>query len=91
VTATNTGDHPVRITSAGLLAPNGDDSALVIMQPLPGRLPGVVAPRDSGFTWVARSAVEARGVQTQGRPLVGWVDLATGERVLSKPKVLVGD
>ncbi len=90
ITAINRGDHPVHVTSAGLLHPNGGDSTLVIMQPpFPGALPKTIAPRDSGQTWVERSAVESRGLDTVERALVGWVNLSTGERFESKPTVLV--
>jgi hypothetical protein len=90
VTAINRGEHPVHVTSAGFMLPNGDDSALVIMQPpFPGALPKTVQPRDSGQTWVARSAVESRGVEVVSQALIGWVDLSTGERFESKPSVLV--
>lgn len=90
VTAINRGDHPVHVTSAGLMLPDGNDSTLVIMQPpFPGALPKTIQPRDSGQTWVERSAVESRGVDVVERELIGWVDLSTGERIASKPTVLV--
>ena len=90
VRATNRGDHPVHVTAAGFLLPDGEDSTLVIMHPpFPDALPGTVRPRDSGQTWVDRSAVEGRGIGVVGGALVGWVDLSTGERIKSKPTMLV--
>jgi hypothetical protein len=90
ITAINRGDHPVHVTSAGFMHPDGSDSNLVIMQPpFPGALPKTIQPRDSGQTWVERSAAESRGLDAVERPLVGWVNLSTGERFQSKPTVLV--
>jgi len=90
VKAVNRGDHPVTVASIGLLYPGRADGTLVLMHPpYPGALPGVVQPRDSGMTWVGKEEVEARGVRTEEQAFVGFVDLSTGERVLSAPTVLV--
>lgn len=75
VTAVNRGEHPVHVTSAGFLMPNDEDT--LVNPPYPGALPATIAPRDS-----------ARLNATE-RPLVGWVNLSTGERFGSKPTVLV--
>ncbi len=89
VTATNRGEHPVHVTSAGFLMPNGEDTLVIMHPPYPGALPATVAPRDSAQTWVERAAAEERGLNAPERPLVGWVNLSTGERFESKPTVLV--
>lgn len=92
VEAVNRGDRPVKAVSAGLLHPNGDDSTIVFVQPpFPGAIPTTIGPQDSAMTWVEKAAMEARGLDTAGKALVAWVDLATGERVQSKPKVLVAE
>ncbi len=91
VTAVNRGDHPVHVSSAGFMLPNGDESSLVILRPpYPGALPASVQPRDSGHTWIERKAIEDSGVPIVNQPMVGWVRLSTGERFESNPRVLVG-
>jgi hypothetical protein len=89
VTAINRGEHPVHVTSAGFLMPNGKDTLVIMYPPYPGALPATIAPRDSAQTWVERAAAEDRGLNATERPLVGWVNLSTGERFESKPTVLV--
>jgi hypothetical protein len=89
VTAINRGEHPAHVTSAGFIMPNENDTLVIMHQPHPGALPRTVQPRDSGQTWVERSAAEAQGLDAVERPLIGWVNLSTSERFESKPTVLV--
>jgi hypothetical protein len=89
VTAINRGEHPVHVTSAGFLMPNGRDTLVIMNPPYPGALPATIQPRDSGQTWVARDAAESRGLAAVERPLTGWVTISTGERFESKPMILV--
>ncbi len=89
VTATNRGEHPIHVTSAGFLMPNGKDTLVIMHPPHPGALPATIAPRDSAQTWVERAVAEERGLNASERALVGWVNLSTGERFESKPTVLV--
>ena len=89
ITAINHGEHPVHVHSAGFLMPNGKDTLVIMHPPYPGALPATIAPHDSGQTWVERAAAEARGLDATERPLIGWVNLSTGEQIKSKPKVLV--
>jgi hypothetical protein len=89
VTAINHGEHPIHVHSAGFLMPNGKDTLVIMHPPYPGALPATIAPRDSGNTWVERTAAEAQGLNATERPLVGWVNLSTGEQIKSKPRVLV--
>jgi hypothetical protein len=89
VTAINRGEHPVHVTSAGFVMPNGKDTLVIMHPPYPGALPATIAPRDSAQTWVERDAAEDSGLAAPERSLVGWVNLSTGERFESKPTVLV--
>jgi hypothetical protein len=83
----NRGDMPVRVTSAGFELQDGsEDVAHITHQPPSATLPGVIGPRDSGFTYILEDAL---GPLDPFRPLVGFVRLSTGERILSKPTTLL--
>jgi hypothetical protein len=87
ITARNRGDLPVRVTSAGFNLQDDSDRTMVIAGQPPGAtLPGVVGPRDSGFTYLFRGEL---GPLDVFRPLVGWVSLSTGERIHSRPRTLM--
>jgi hypothetical protein len=87
ITARNRGDLPVRVNSAGFNLQDGSGNALVITWQPPGAtLPGVIGPRDAGFTYLRR---EELGPLDPFRPLVGWVSLSTGERIHSRPHTML--
>jgi hypothetical protein len=71
------------VTSAGFDLQDGSGDVLAMIQQKPGAtIPGVVPPRDSGFTY--RFPHELGGLDPR-RPLVAWVRLSTGERFEAKP------
>ena len=89
VNVVNNSDHAVRVTSAGLVLTDGSNRDLVQMStPSGATLPGLIAPHDSAMTYFLVEDLER---ETDGidiyAPLAGWVQLATGERVKSKPRV----
>jgi hypothetical protein len=87
IEARNRGDMPVRVTSAGFSLQDGSRNVLAIAhQPAGATLPGVIGPRDSGFTYLPEGDL---GPLDRFRPLVGWVSLSTGERIHSKPTTLM--
>jgi hypothetical protein len=87
IEARNRGDLPVRVTSAGFNLQDSSSNVLAIAhQPSGATLPGVLIPRDAGFTYLPEGAL---GPLDPFRPLVGWVSLSTGERIHSKPTTLL--
>jgi len=87
IEARNRGDLPVRVNSAGFNLQDGSGNALAITWQPPGAtLPGVVGPRDAGFTYLLEDEL---GPLDLYRPLVGWVSLSTGERIHSKPHTML--
>jgi hypothetical protein len=87
IEARNRGDMPVRVTSAGFeLQDDSEKVAHITHQPPGATLPGVIGPRDSGFTYLLEDAL---GPLDPFRPLVGFVGLSTGERVRSRPTTLL--
>lgn len=90
IEATNTSDHPVRVTSAGLMLQDGSGRQFVILrQPDGATLPGVVQPHDSATTWIAQADAESEGGFDVFAPVTAWVNLATGQAVTSKPRPLM--
>jgi hypothetical protein len=87
IEARNRGDHPIRVASAGYNVQDGSGHVLAIMFDQPGAtIPGVIQARDSGFTYLLPE--QLRDLDPS-RPVVGWVSLATGERIHSKPTTLM--
>ena len=86
VTAINRSDHPVKVTSAGLIMPDGRD-LVIVRPPFPGALPTEVARHDSAQTWIDCRDLEAEGFDLYGT-VTGWVRTSTDERFESKPTVL---
>jgi len=87
IEARNRGDLPVRVNSAGFNLQDGSGNALAITRQPPGAtLPGVIGPRDAGFTYLLEDEL---GPLDLYRPLVGWVSLSTGERIHSKPHTML--
>jgi hypothetical protein len=87
ITATNRGDHPVTITSAGFVTQDGRDMVM-LKTPFPDALPCVVPPRDSRQTFMASETLEEAGLEVYGH-IRGFVRISTGERYESKPRVLM--
>ena len=86
LTAVNRSSHPIRVTSAGFVMPDGQD--LVIMQPpFAGALPAEIPPHDSAQTLIERDELERAGFDVYG-PVTGWVRTSTQERFESNPRVL---
>jgi len=72
--------HKVRVTSAGFEMQNGSGQQVVIAWPPNGSsIPGEVQAHDAGMTWMSEDDLSSSGLDIY-KPLVGWVDLATGER-----------
>lgn len=87
ITAVNAGERPVRVTSAGLNTQDKSGRTFVVVSPPPGAdLPCVVQPRDSSMTYLYRAKLESGGFDLF-EPVTGWVVLATGDRVTSKPHI----
>jgi hypothetical protein len=85
--ARNRGDMPIRVASAGFDLQDGSGGHIAHTRPQPeATLPGVIEPRDSGFTYLLEDAL---GPLDPYRPLIGWVLLSTGERIHSKPTTLL--
>ena len=87
IEARNRADMPVRVTGAGFNAQDGSEYvAFITHQPPGATLPGMIGPRDSGFTYLLKDEL---GPLDPFRPLVGFVSLSTGERILSQPTTLL--
>ena len=83
----NRGDIPVRVTSVGFEVQDQSDRIAAIHWQQPGAtLPGVIGPRDSGFTYLLEHELGSLDLY---RPLVAWASLSTGERIHSKPVTLL--
>jgi hypothetical protein len=90
ITALNDSEHPVRVSSVGLVLQDGSRRDVVVTR-LPahaGGLPGIVAPHDSGTAHMHFEHVAAAGIDAY-RPVTAFVWLSTGERVESKPVALM--
>jgi hypothetical protein len=89
VEAINDNDHAIRATSWGLEANDGSGDDMVIVMPMPGStLPGKVAAHDSGSGYSDYEEIDASPKIDFKRPAVAFVNLASGERVRSKPTTL---
>jgi hypothetical protein len=79
-------EHAVRVTSAGLLLPDGRQ--WVAIRPFSiSTLPGEVKSHDAGKLYVSLSAVE-KAIDPR-RPVRAWAALATNETLKSKPVRLI--
>jgi hypothetical protein len=86
IEARNRADHPIRVASAGYNAQDDSGNVLAIMSDQPGAtIPGVIQARDSGFTYLLPEQLRD---MDPSRPVVGFVQLSTGERIHSKPTML---
>lgn len=89
VEARNDNDHAIRVTSWGLETNDGSGQQLVIVQPLSGStLPGPIPPHDSGSGYHDWDDLVGSPRIDFKRPVVAFVNLATGERFRSKPTTL---
>jgi hypothetical protein len=89
ITAINQGENPIVVRGAGIDSQDGSGSAMHVIQPPPGAdLPGEVAPRSSGMTYVLKAEAERQGLDVF-KPVTAWVRLATGEVIKSKPLPLM--
>lgn len=83
----NHSDHAVRVTGVGIDLQDGSGrQAHLVREPPGATIPGTVAPHDSGSTYFLTEELEESGVDIFG-PIAGWVRLATGETMKSKPRV----
>jgi hypothetical protein len=82
----NHGDQQVRVTSVGFNMQDGSGRTVTLTRIPPlATLPGEIAPRDSGFTYL----LEPEWTWLDPfRPLVAWVKLSTGQPIYSKPFTL---
>lgn len=89
LTAINHSEHPVRVTSTGILAQDGSDNVLTQLAPPPGsQLPGEIPPRDSRQTWYEPGDLARNGIDVL-RPVVGQVRLGAGKPIKSKARPLM--
>lgn len=89
VNASNDNDHAIRVTSWGLEANDGSGRQHVMVQPIAGStLPGSIAAHDSGDGYEGWDELAGSPVIDFTRPVVAFVNLATGERFRSKPTTL---
>jgi hypothetical protein len=87
VTAVNRSEHPIRIASAGLFAPGGDDLVARNHPDIKGAIPGDVAARDSGIAHFHLQELQHAGFDLT-QPIAGYAWLSTGERIESAPGLL---
>jgi hypothetical protein len=86
VEVVNRSDHAVRVTGVGLFLQDGSGRQLHQIREPPGAtIPGTVAAHDSGSTFFTVEDIEDSVDVYEA--ITGWVQLATGEMVRSKPKV----
>jgi len=86
ITMTNRSDHPVRITSAGVLLQDGSGRQAVMTRPIAdGTLPQVIAPHDAHQVYFEMAEVRAMGIDLR-RPVVAWARSADDKRFTSKPR-----
>ena len=89
--AINRGNRPVRVVSVCFHTQDGSGNTIVItrMQPY-ANLPGEIAPNDTGYTYLVADVDALDKAPLDPRlPVVGWVQLATGEKIRSKPRTLM--
>lgn len=92
VKAINRSDHAVRVGSLGLYTQDGSGRTIQpVFQEVPGAtIPGVVASHDAGESYFELGELEShpQAPFDRYRPLSGWVTLATGETITSKPRTI---
>jgi hypothetical protein len=88
--AINHGEHPVRVTGLGFDVQDRSGNTIQLGRIPPGAtIPGEVKPHDSGQTWLIADRDVGEVAFDLFRPLVGWVRLATGDRIKSKPTTML--
>lgn len=89
IRATNRSEHAVRVISVGLNAQDGSGRTLQPISQIEGAtLPGEVGPRDHAEAFIPVDQLDPDHGVDLYRPLTGWVTLATGETIQSKPSTL---
>src|SRR5262245_51993305 len=83
ITAINTSDHRVRVTSVGNELPDGRN-AIVAGQVFPGSLATEIPPRDSASTFMELEPLEREGLDPSS-PVVAFVSTSADERFTSPP------
>jgi hypothetical protein len=88
--ALNHGDHLVRVVGVGFDAQDGSGNTVQLTQIPPGAtIPGQIGAHDSGQTWVIADHDVGQVPFDLYRPLVGWVRLATDEKIKSEARTLM--
>jgi hypothetical protein len=89
--AINQGERTVRVTSVGFDTQDGSGATIVLTTTPPfANLPGSIAPGDEGHTYLVADvdALDQAPLDPH-LPVVGWVQLATGEKIRSEPRTLM--
>jgi hypothetical protein len=88
IKAINMGERPVGVNGAGLDLQDGSGRAFVLGRPEPiDTIPGTVEPRHDLTAFIPVAVLESNGFDLT-QPLVGYVNLATGDTVRSEPTTL---
>jgi hypothetical protein len=88
VEAINHSDHVVRITGVGLNLQDGSGREMhQVRVPQGATLPGTVASHDSASTYFLADDLKREAGVDVYAPISGWVHLATGETIRSKPRI----
>jgi hypothetical protein len=88
VVVRNFGPHPIRTVAAGLHVSLKDGTSRVIHASVGALLTAKVEPNDAASVRLLRDDLELEGVNFD-QAMVGWVDLATGERAKSPRLTLI--
>jgi proteasome lid subunit RPN8/RPN11 len=90
ISVVNRSDHAVRVTGVGLAFQDESRQQFHLFRPPQGAtIPGVVKSHDSGSTYISNADVESGSTIDVYEPITGWVRLATGEIVKSKPTTIL--
>jgi hypothetical protein len=85
ITAANNGQRPIGVDGGGLLLQDGSGRTMVPTRMQPAQtIPGTVEPGHSVMTYLEKELLERNGIDLT-KPLVGFVTLASGTRVTSRP------
>jgi hypothetical protein len=89
--AVNRGDRLVWVTSVGFDTQDGTGRTIVLTRLQPyANLPGSIEPNARGSTYLPADVDALDQAPLDPRlPVVGWVQLATGEKITSKPRTLM--
>jgi hypothetical protein len=91
VKAINLGERPAGVHGAGLDLQDGSGGTFVLGLPHElDSIPGTVQPRHDVNAFIPVDVLEQNGFDLR-RPIVGFVNLATGDTIRSKPTTLRSD